>query len=57
MTPKEIVHALDGFIIGQNDAKRAVAIALRNRWRRMKVKGDGDVNDDECAVKLILKIF
>jgi len=34
MTPKEIVHSLDTHIVGQNDAKRAVAIALRNRWRR-----------------------
>jgi ATP-dependent HslUV protease ATP-binding subunit HslU len=38
MTPKEIVHALDTFIIGQNAAKRAVAIALRNRWRRMQLE-------------------
>ncbi|WP_025771898.1 ATP-dependent protease ATPase subunit HslU [Thioalkalivibrio sp. HK1] len=37
MTPKEIVHELDKHIIGQDDAKRAVAIALRNRWRRMQV--------------------
>ena len=37
MTPQEIVTQLDKFIIGQDDAKRAVAIALRNRWRRMKV--------------------
>ncbi|MDW5376354.1 ATP-dependent protease ATPase subunit HslU [Halomonas sp. HP20-15] len=37
MTPREIVHALDQFIIGQHDAKRAVAIALRNRWRRMQL--------------------
>ncbi|MDN5925183.1 MAG: ATP-dependent protease ATPase subunit HslU, partial [Xanthomonadales bacterium] len=37
LTPREIVSALDRFIIGQNDAKRAVAIALRNRWRRMQV--------------------
>lgn len=37
MTPKEIVHELDQFIIGQDDAKRAVAIALRNRWRRMQL--------------------
>lgn len=37
MTPREIVEELDKHIIGQNDAKRAVAIALRNRWRRMQL--------------------
>src|SRR3990167_4593420 len=37
LTPKEIVSELDKFIIGQNGAKRAVAIALRNRWRRMQL--------------------
>ncbi len=37
MTPKEIVHELDKHIVGQKEAKRAVAIALRNRWRRMQV--------------------
>ena len=37
MTPREIVHDLDKHIIGQDDAKRAVAIALRNRWRRMQL--------------------
>jgi ATP-dependent HslUV protease ATP-binding subunit HslU len=37
MTPREIVQELDKHIVGQNDAKRAVAIALRNRWRRMQV--------------------
>jgi ATP-dependent HslUV protease ATP-binding subunit HslU len=37
MTPREIVHELDKHIIGQSDAKRAVAIALRNRWRRMQL--------------------
>ena len=36
-TPKEIVSQLDRYIIGQNDAKKAVAIALRNRWRRQRV--------------------
>ncbi|MEY3041875.1 MAG: ATP-dependent protease ATPase subunit HslU [Pseudomonadota bacterium] len=37
MTPREIVHALDQHIVGQRDAKRAVAIALRNRWRRLQL--------------------
>ena len=35
-SPREIVSELDRFIVGQNDAKRAVAIALRNRWRRQR---------------------
>lgn len=39
MTPQEIVHALDKNIVGQDRAKRAVAIALRNRWRRQQVEG------------------
>lgn len=40
MTPCEIVHELDKHIIGQDEAKRAVAIALRNRWRRMQLSED-----------------
>ncbi|MGQ8820838.1 HslU--HslV peptidase ATPase subunit [Bibersteinia trehalosi] len=40
MTPREIVSELDAHIIGQKDAKRAVAIALRNRWRRMQLPED-----------------
>ncbi len=45
LTPIEIVEILDKYIIGQSDAKRNVAIALRNRWRRMNVKSDikGDI--------------
>ncbi|MFM1815121.1 MAG: molecular chaperone and ATPase component of HslUV protease [Pseudomonadota bacterium] len=39
-SPREIVSELDRYIIGQNDAKRAVAIALRNRWRRQQLEGD-----------------
>ena len=39
-SPREIVSELDRFIIGQNDAKRAVAIALRNRWRRQQLTGE-----------------
>ncbi|MCX8145670.1 MAG: HslU--HslV peptidase ATPase subunit, partial [Azovibrio sp.] len=37
MTPQEIVHELDKHIVGQANAKKAVAIALRNRWRRAQV--------------------
>ncbi|MCP1644586.1 ATP-dependent HslUV protease ATP-binding subunit HslU [Pseudomonas citronellolis] len=40
MTPREIVHELNRHIIGQDDAKRAVAIALRNRWRRMQLPAE-----------------
>lgn len=40
LTPQQIVAELDKYIIGQNDAKRNVAIALRNRWRRMNVQSD-----------------
>ncbi len=38
-TPREIVSELDRYIIGQRGAKRAVAVALRNRWRRQQVPG------------------
>jgi ATP-dependent HslUV protease ATP-binding subunit HslU len=54
MTPREIVEELDNYIIGQDSAKRAVAIALRNRWRRMKIKDD--VLRDEIMPKNILMI-
>ncbi|MYF63756.1 MAG: HslU--HslV peptidase ATPase subunit, partial [Rhodothermaceae bacterium] len=37
LTPREIVAELDNYIIGQSEAKRTVAIALRNRWRRQQV--------------------
>ena len=40
LTPQQIVKELDRYIIGQTDAKKNVAIALRNRWRRMNVKSD-----------------
>ena len=40
LTPREIVSELDKYIIGQKEAKKAVAIALRNRWRRMQVSKD-----------------
>src|SRR5947207_6590541 len=37
LTPKQIVEALDKYIVGQHDAKRAVAVAIRNRWRRQQL--------------------
>ena len=40
LSPREIVSELDRFVVGQNKAKRAVAIALRNRWRRQALKDD-----------------
>src|SRR2546421_5437848 len=40
LTPKQIVAELDRYIVGQQDAKRAVAVALRNRWRRTQLKDD-----------------
>ena len=40
LTPREIVHELDKHIIGQDEAKRALAIALRNRWRRQQLPED-----------------
>ena len=52
-TPREIVSELDRYIVGQRDAKRAVAIALRNRWRRMQVP---DPLRDEIAPKNIIMI-
>ena len=53
LTPREIVSELDRFIIGQNDAKRAVAVALRNRWRRKQLADD---IRDEVYPKNILMI-
>lgn len=52
-SPREIVSELDRFIVGQNAAKRAVAIALRNRWRRRRVEG---AMRDEITPKNILMI-
>src|SRR5437762_7844855 len=53
MTPREIVSELDRYIVGQNAAKRAVAIALRNRWRRQQVP---EPLRDEIAPKNIIMI-
>jgi len=53
MTPQEIVHELDKYIVGQGKAKRAVAIALRNRWRRQNLPAE---LRDEVAPKNIIMI-
>src|SRR5215217_1674405 len=53
LTPKAVVAALDAHIVGQNDAKRAVAVALRNRWRRQRLP---DALRDEVTPKNILMI-
>jgi ATP-dependent HslUV protease ATP-binding subunit HslU len=53
LTPREIVSELDKYIVGQNEAKRTVAIALRNRWRRQQVP---DELRDEIAPKNIIMI-
>ena len=53
LSPREIVSELDRFIVGQHDAKRAVAVALRNRWRRKRVSDD---LRDEVTPKNILMI-
>ena len=53
LTPKAIVAALDAHIIGQQDAKRAVAVALRNRWRRQRLPEN---LRDEVSPKNILMI-
>ena len=53
LTPKAIVAALDDHIVGQNDAKRAVAVALRNRWRRQQLPAE---LRDEVSPKNILMI-
>ncbi len=52
MTPREIVQELDRHIVGQHDAKRAVAIALRNRWRRMQLPAELRNGKTEIARRL-----
>jgi ATP-dependent HslUV protease ATP-binding subunit HslU len=52
LTPKEIVCELDRFIIGQNAAKRAVAVALRNRWRRSKL--DDNIREEVYPKNILM---
>jgi len=52
LTPREIVSELDRFIIGQTDAKRAVAVALRNRWRRKQL--DADLRDEVYPKNILM---
>ena len=52
LTPREIVGELDKYIVGQDDAKKAVAIALRNRWRRQRV--EDELRDEILPNNLIL---
>ena len=51
-SPREIVSELDRYIIGQNDAKRAVAIALRNRWRRQQL--DGEMREEVLPKNILM---
>jgi ATP-dependent HslUV protease ATP-binding subunit HslU len=52
LTPRQVVGELDKYIVGQTDAKRAVAIALRNRWRRQRV--DDDLREEIMPNNIIL---
>ena len=52
MTPQETVDALNRYIIGQTDAKKAVAVALRNRWRRLQL--DDDLKDEILPKNIIM---
>ena len=51
-TPREIVSELDRFIVGQDDAKRAVAVALRNRWRRQQI--DESLRDEVLPKNILM---
>ena len=53
LTPRQIVHELDQYIVGQEEAKRSVAIALRNRWRRIQLSPE---LREEVAPKNIIMI-
>lgn len=55
MTPKEVVSYLDDYIIGQKDAKKAVAVAFRNRWRRQHLPID--IKNEVCFVIILYICF
>ena len=52
LSPREIVSELDRFVVGQNKAKRAVAIALRNRWRRQALTGE--MKDEVLPINILM---
>ena len=57
LTPREIVERLDQYIIGQSDAKRAVAIALRNRWRRQNVSNElGEEKSPKNIMAILMRL-
>ena len=53
LTPKTIKEELDRYVVGQDDAKKAVAIALRNRWRRLNIK-DESLRDDIIPKNILM---
>ena len=53
LTPKAIKEELDRYVIGQDEAKKAVAIALRNRWRRLNIK-DESLRDDIIPKNILM---
>ena len=52
LSPREIVSELDRFVVGQNKAKKAVAVALRNRWRRQALKGE--MKNEELPKNIVM---
>ncbi len=54
LSPREIVSELDRYVIGQKEAKKAVAVALRNRWRRQAIVGD--MKDEVLPKNILLQV-